>query len=79
MSGDTITCEGVVIDCAHDVFRVEVVLGGGKRIALCKLSGRLHVRRIRVTPGDTVTCELSPYDPTRGRITFRGRKGEARP
>ena len=38
---------------------------------LCKLSGKMSRRWIRVNPGDRVRVELSPYDLTRGRITFR--------
>jgi translation initiation factor IF-1 len=78
VSGDAICCEGVVVDCAHDFFHVEVDLGGSRRRVLCRLAGKLHTHRIRVTPGDVVTVEVSPYDLGRGRITYRGRR-EARP
>ena len=40
---------------------------------LAHISGKMRKFRIRVLPGDTVTVELSPYDLTRGRITFRPR------
>ena len=44
-----------------------------KQIVLAHLSGRLRKNRIRILPGDRVTLELSPYDLTRGRITYRFR------
>jgi translation initiation factor IF-1 len=55
-------------------FSVDVQLGGAPRTVLAKLSGRLHVHRIRVVSGGLVTVELSPYDLARGRITYRGRR-----
>ena len=44
-----------------------------KQIVLAHLAGRLRKNRIRILPGDRVTLELSPYDLTRGRITYRFR------
>lgn len=44
-----------------------------KQVVLAHLSGRLRKNRIRILPGDRVTLELSPYDLTRGRITYRFR------
>ena len=44
-----------------------------KQLVLAHLSGRLRKNRIRILPGDRVTIELSPYDLTRGRITYRFR------
>jgi translation initiation factor IF-1 len=44
-----------------------------KRVVLAHLAGRLRRNRIRVLAGDKVTMELSPYDLTKGRITFRHR------
>lgn len=40
---------------------------------LCTLGGKLRMNRIRVLPGDVVTIEVSPYDTSKGRITWRGR------
>ena len=40
---------------------------------LCHLAGKLRIYRIKILTGDRVTVELSPYDETRGRITFRGK------
>jgi len=42
-----------------------------KQVVLAHLSGRLRKNRIRILAGDKVTLELSPYDLTRGRITYR--------
>jgi len=41
--------------------------------ALCHLAGKLRMFRIKILPGDRVTVEMSPYDPKRGRITYRGK------
>ncbi len=49
-------------------FRVQ--LENGQEI-LCYLSGKMRMNRIRLTPGDEVQVELSPYDLTKGRITYR--------
>ena len=51
------------------MFEVEID-NAGKRI-LATLAGKLRKNRIRVLTGDRVTCELSPYDLTRGRIVYR--------
>lgn len=49
-------------------FRVK--LDNGQSI-LCYLAGKMRMNRIRLTPGDEVQVEISPYDLTKGRITFR--------
>ncbi len=49
-------------------FRVK--LDSGQEI-LCYLGGKMRMNRIRLTPGDSVQVEVSPYDLTKGRITFR--------
>ncbi len=48
----------------------KVKLENGQSI-LCHLSGKLRMYRIRLTPGDEVQVEISPYDLTKGRITYR--------
>ena len=53
------------------MFSVE--LEGKKQMVLAHLAGRLRKNRIRILPGDRITLELSPYDLTRGRITYRFR------
>jgi translation initiation factor IF-1 len=42
-----------------------------ERIILCTLGGKLRMNRIKILTGDRVTCEMSPYDLTKGRITYR--------
>ena len=48
-----------------------VALDGGERTVLATLAGKLRLNKIRVLAGDRVTVELSPYDLTKGRISFR--------
>jgi translation initiation factor IF-1 len=49
-------------------FRVKIDNG---QVILCYLSGKMRMNRIRLTPGDDVQVEISPYDLTRGRIIYR--------
>ena len=66
---ETIEVEGVVKDpLPNAMFKVE--LANGHRV-LAHLSGKMRINYIRITPGDKVLVELSPYDLTRGRITYR--------
>lgn len=66
---DVIEVEGKVIEALPNaMFRVE--LQNGHQI-LAHISGKLRMNYIRILPGDTVAVELSPYDLTRGRITWR--------
>ncbi len=68
---DAIAVEGIVVDALPNaMFTVE--LDNGHKV-LGHISGKMRTRFIRVLPGDRVTIELSPYDLTRGRITFRHR------
>ena len=68
---ETIEMTGTVIDpLPNATFRVE--LENGLKI-LAHISGKMRVHFIRILPGDKVTVELSPYDLTRGRITYRFR------
>jgi translation initiation factor IF-1 len=55
------------------MFLVEAELEDGKHEALCTIAGKMRKYYIRILPGDKVTIELSPYDLTRGRITYRHR------
>ena len=48
----------------------KVVLDNGQTV-IAHVSGRMRVHFIRIVPGDRVRVELSPYDPTRGRIVYR--------
>ncbi|MBI3314193.1 MAG: translation initiation factor IF-1 [Candidatus Omnitrophica bacterium] len=66
---DSIEVEGTVIEpLPNAMFRVE--LENGHRV-LAHISGKMRMNYIRILPGDKVKVELSPYDLTRGRITFR--------
>lgn len=66
---DVIEVEGTVIDALpNTIFIVE--LENGHQIT-AHISGKLRMNYIRILPGDKVTVELSPYDLTKGRITWR--------
>lgn len=66
---DVIEVEGKVIEALPNaMFKVE--LQNGHQI-LAHISGKLRMNYIKILPGDRVTVELSPYDLTRGRITWR--------
>ncbi|HHZ12560.1 MAG TPA: translation initiation factor IF-1 [Clostridiales bacterium] len=68
---DVIEVEGTVVEALPNaMFHVE--LDNGHRI-LAHISGKLRMNYIRILQGDKVTVELSPYDLTRGRITWRGK------
>ena len=68
---DVIEMEGKVVEALPNaMFQVE--LQNGHKI-LAHISGKLRMNFIRILPGDKVTVELSPYDLTRGRITWRGK------
>ncbi len=66
---DVIEVEGVVVEAMPNaMFRVE--LENGHQL-LAHISGKLRMNFIRILPGDKVTVEMSPYDLTKGRITWR--------
>lgn len=68
---DVVELQGTVVEpLPNGMFRVEVE--GGHKI-LAHASGKIRMHFIRILPGDRVTLELSPYDLTRGRITYRHR------
>ena len=69
---DMIEVEGVVVESLpNTTFQVDI--GNGHTI-LAHISGKLRMNFIRILPGDKVTVEMSPYDLTRGRITWRSKK-----
>jgi len=68
---DVIEVEGKVTDSFPNA-EFEVELENGHKV-LAHISGKLRMHYIKIIPGDTVTVELSPYDLTRGRITWRGK------
>jgi translation initiation factor IF-1 len=74
---DPITVEGVVTEVLPDQnFRV---LLENDHLVLAYAAGRMSRFHIRVLVGDRVTVDLSPYDLSRGRITFRHKTGDAPP
>jgi translation initiation factor IF-1 len=71
MSGtkDFIVVKGVITEALPaTTFRVKLDNG---QLLLCHLAGKLRKNRIRLTPGDEVEVEVSPYDLTKGRISYR--------
>ena len=69
MSKDVIEVEGTALEpLPHAMFQVE--LENGHKV-LAHVSGKIRMNFIKILPGDRVTVELSPYDLTRGRITYR--------
>ena len=68
---DVIEVEGVVVEALPNTnFKVEIENG---HQVLAHISGKLRMNYIKILPGDKVKLELSPYDLTRGRITWRGK------
>ena len=68
---DLIEVEGVVIEALPNAnFRVELP---NKHVILAHISGKLRMNYIRIVPGDKVKIEMSPYDLTKGRITWRAK------
>lgn len=66
---DVIEVEGKVLEALPNaMFKVELENG---HIVLAHVSGKIRMNFIRILPGDKVTLELTPYDLTRGRITYR--------
>ena len=66
-----IEVEGVVVESLpNTTFQVDI---GNGHMILAHISGKLRMNFIRILPGDKVTVEMSPYDPTRGRITWRSK------
>jgi translation initiation factor IF-1 len=69
---EPIEVEGVVIETLPNaMFRVK--LDTNSAVVLAHISGKMRMHYIRILPGDKVTVELSPYDLTRGRITYRSK------
>jgi len=68
---DMIELEGIVVEAMPNaMFKVEIQ---GGHVILAHISGKLRMNFIRILPGDKVTVEMSPYDLTRGRITWRSK------
>ena len=68
---DMIEVEGVVKEALpNTTFQVDI---GNGHMILAHISGKLRMNFIRILPGDKVTVQMSPYDLTRGRITWRSK------
>jgi translation initiation factor IF-1 len=68
---EAIEVEGVVVEpLPNAMFRVKL---DNDHVVLAHISGKMRKYYIRILPGDRVTVELSPYDLTRGRITYRAK------
>ena len=66
-----ITVDGTVVEALRNaMFRVELE---NKHVVLAHVSGKMRKFFIRILPGDKVTVQMSPYDVTRGRITWRSK------
>jgi translation initiation factor IF-1 len=73
---EAIEVEGIIIEpLPNAMFRVE--LENGHKV-LAHISGKMRMHYIKILPGDQVTVELSPYDLTRGRVTFRSKGGKGK-
>ena len=69
---ESIEVEGVIKEALPGArFRVTINLGGQEHEILAHVSGKMRMHFIKMLPGDKVNLERSPYDLTRGRITFR--------
>lgn len=60
--------EGTVTDTNKGQFKVQV---NDNMVVLCTLSGKIRMNSVKILVGDKVTCEVSEYDTTRGRIVYR--------
>ncbi len=67
---DVFEMEGTVVEVLpNTVFKVKLNANG--QVITAHVSGKIRMHTIRILPGDKVTVEISPYDLTRGRITYR--------
>ena len=73
-NNDVIEVEGKVIEVLpRNEYKVELE---NKHTVIARVSGKIRMNKIRILTGDTVVVELSPYDLTRGRITYRKQQEE---
>lgn len=64
-----ITVDGTIVESLpNSLFRVELE---NRHVILCQISGKIRINNIRLITGDNVKVEMSPYDLTKGRISFR--------
>jgi len=74
---DQIEMEGTVVDTLpNTMFRVELENG---HVVIAHISGKMRKNYIRILKGDKVTVQLTPYDLSKGRISFRSRDGKSSP
>ncbi len=74
---DQIEMEGTVVDVLpNTMFRVQLENG---HVVIAHISGKMRKNYIRILKGDKVTVQLTPYDLSKGRITFRSRDGKSSP
>lgn len=74
---DQIEMEGTVLDTLpNTMFRVQLENG---HVVIAHISGKMRKNYIRILKGDKVTVQMTPYDLTKGRITFRSRDGKSNP
>ena len=72
--GDVIEVEAIVkAALPNAMFRLEIKVGENAHEIIGHISGKMRRHYIRITPGDKVLVQLSPYDLTKGRIVFRQR------
>ena len=67
---DLVPAMGVIVDKQPNAF-FKVQIDGSDHVVLAQISGKMRKNRIRILVGDRVSVEMSPYDLTRGRITYR--------
>jgi translation initiation factor IF-1 len=74
---EVIEVEGTVTETLPNaMFRVELENG---HVVLAHISGKMRMHYIKILPGDRVTLEMTPYDLSKGRITYRHKEGGAGP
>ena len=73
MTKEVIEVDGKVVEClSNATFRVELIGDNYKgHSILAHVSGKIRMNYIKILPGDIVTIEMTPYDLTKGRITYR--------
>jgi translation initiation factor IF-1 len=68
MAGDSLEFEGIVIEASNSKFKVQV---NENYTVLCSLSGKIRQNSVKILLGDKVRIEVTPYDTSMGRITYR--------
>jgi translation initiation factor IF-1 len=68
MSQDKLEFDGEVIDASKGIFKVKV---NESHTVTCTMSGKIRINAVKILVGDIVHIEASPYDTSKGRITFR--------